>query len=62
MEDASNSPIPPNMIDFMWRSIGQNDLAAIIELSQKCLAVDGGNYAANARGWCKFSTPNGPSQ
>lgn len=42
MEDASNSPIPPNMIDFMWRSIGQNDLAALIELSQKCLALDGG--------------------
>ena len=42
MEDASNIPVPPNMIDFMWRPIGQNDLEAIIELSQSCYAADGG--------------------
>ncbi len=42
MEDASNIPVPPNMIDFIWRPIGQNDLQAIIELSHSCYAVDGG--------------------
>jgi mycothiol synthase len=42
MENASNIPVPPNMINLMWRPIGQNNLEAIIELSQSCLAVDGG--------------------
>lgn len=39
MENASHIPVPPN---FVWRPIGLNDLEAIIELSQRCYAVDGG--------------------
>jgi GNAT superfamily N-acetyltransferase len=42
LENASNIPVPPNMIDFIWRPIGQNNLEAIIELSKSCYAVDGG--------------------
>jgi mycothiol synthase len=42
MENASNIPVPPNMVDLRWRPIDQNDLGAIIELSQRCHAVDGG--------------------
>jgi mycothiol synthase len=42
MENASNIPVPPNMIDLRWRPIGEKDLEAIVELSQRCLAADGG--------------------
>ena len=30
------------MIDLKWRTIGEKDLEAIVELSQRCLAADGG--------------------
>lgn len=42
MENESNIPLPPDMDNLMWRPIGQNELEAIVELSQKCYAVDGG--------------------
>jgi mycothiol synthase len=42
MENASNIPLPTNRVNLMWRPIGEDHLEAIVELSQRCYAVDGG--------------------
>ena len=42
MENAANIPVPPNLTNLFWRPIDQNNLEAIIDLSLRCYAVDGG--------------------
>lgn len=42
MENASSIPVPPHIDGLVWRPIRQDDLEAIVELSQSCHAVDGG--------------------
>src|SRR5207248_1138143 len=36
------NPAPPNLPGLVWRPIGRDDLAAIVDLARACLRADGG--------------------
>ena len=42
LENATISPTPPNLPGLVWRPIGRDDLAALVELARVCLRADGG--------------------
>jgi GNAT superfamily N-acetyltransferase len=42
IENVTISPAPPNLPGSIWRPIGRDDLAALVELARVCLLADGG--------------------
>jgi len=41
-DNAAISPAPPNLPGLIWRPIGRDDLAAVVDLARACLRADGG--------------------
>ena len=41
-ENAAINPAPPNLPGLVWRPIGRDDLAAVVDLARACLRADGG--------------------
>jgi mycothiol synthase len=41
-ENAALNPAPPNLPGLVWRPIGRDDLAAVVDLARACLRADGG--------------------
>ena len=41
-ENVALNPAPPNLPGLVWRPIGRDDLAAVVELARACLRADGG--------------------
>jgi mycothiol synthase len=42
IENVTINPAPPNLAGSVWRPIGRDDLAAIVDLARVCLLADGG--------------------
>src|SRR5258705_824853 len=40
--NAAINPAPPNLPGLVWRPIGRDDLAAVVDLARACLRADGG--------------------
>src|SRR4051812_12863975 len=41
-ENAAINPASPNLPGLVWRPIGRDDLAAVVDLARACLHADGG--------------------
>ncbi len=41
-ENVALNPAPPNLPGLVWRPIGRDDLAALVDLARACLRADGG--------------------